>query len=85
MTTPDPVSSMDPRPCWVRISRRIDASPGRVHRAWSDPEEMASWFPRQVEGSIGHRQERAVPLVGELHRDHGLEAVVGRPRPAEPE
>ena len=25
---------------------------GRVHRAWSDPEELASWFPRQVEGSL---------------------------------
>jgi uncharacterized protein YndB with AHSA1/START domain len=30
----------------------LDAPPERVHRAWSVPEELASWFPREVEGSL---------------------------------
>lgn len=37
---------------WIEIERRLDAPRERVHRAWSDPEELASWFPRQVEGSL---------------------------------
>ncbi len=68
ITTPRPVLT-DPRSCWVRVSRRIDASPARVHRAWTDPEELASWFPRQVEGSlsVGTRSiltwhDRRVPI-----------------------
>ena len=54
---------------WVQVTRRIDASPSRVHRAWSDPEELAGWFPRQVEGSltVGTRSiltwhDRRVPI-----------------------
>lgn len=68
ITTPRS-APMDPRSCWVRVSRRIDASPARVHRAWTDPEELASWFPRQVEGSltVGTRSmltwhDRRVPI-----------------------
>jgi uncharacterized protein YndB with AHSA1/START domain len=52
MSSPEARLDMDPRPCWVRVTRRIDASPARVHRFWSDPEDLASWFPRQVEGSL---------------------------------
>lgn len=37
---------------WIRLERRLDAPRERVHRAWSDPDEMAGWFPRQVEGSL---------------------------------
>jgi uncharacterized protein YndB with AHSA1/START domain len=37
---------------WVRAQRLLDAPPERVHRAWSDPEEVASWFCRVVEGSL---------------------------------
>ena len=37
---------------WIRIERRLDAPRDRVHRAWSDPDELAGWFPRQVEGSL---------------------------------
>ena len=69
MSTTEPSHTMDPRPCWVRVSRRLDASPARVHRFWSDPEELASWFPRQVEGSltVGARSvltwhDRRVPI-----------------------
>ncbi|HJW21538.1 MAG TPA: SRPBCC domain-containing protein [Candidatus Limnocylindrales bacterium] len=37
---------------WVRMTRRLMAPPGRVYRAWSDPEELARWFPEQVEGGL---------------------------------
>lgn len=38
---------------WVRMQRRLDASAGRVFRAWSDPEELARWLPERIEGSLG--------------------------------
>jgi uncharacterized protein YndB with AHSA1/START domain len=37
---------------WVSMTRLLDAPPARVYRAWSDPEEFASWFPITVEGSL---------------------------------
>lgn len=37
---------------WVRMRRRLDASPDRVYRAWSDPETLPRWFPSRVEGSL---------------------------------
>lgn len=37
---------------WIRAQRLLDAPPDRVHRAWSDPEELASWYCRTVEGSL---------------------------------
>ncbi len=37
---------------WIRMSRRLIASPERVYRAWSDPETLPRWFPDQVEGSL---------------------------------
>jgi uncharacterized protein YndB with AHSA1/START domain len=37
---------------WVRMRRRLNASPQRVFRAWADPEELARWFPEQVEGGL---------------------------------
>ncbi len=37
---------------WIRMERRLDAPRERVHRAWSDPDEMAGWFSRHVEGSL---------------------------------
>ena len=37
---------------YVRITKLLEAPPARVHRAWSDPEEIATWFPRVVEGSL---------------------------------
>lgn len=52
MTVRKPDQPMDPRRAWVYVERRLDASPARVHRFWSDPDEMSSWFPRQVEGSL---------------------------------
>jgi uncharacterized protein YndB with AHSA1/START domain len=47
----DPERS-DGGPAWVRAERFLDASPDRAHRAWSDPEELASWFCRSVVGSL---------------------------------
>ncbi len=37
---------------WVRMRRRLDSSPERVFRAWSDPEELARWFPQRIEGGL---------------------------------
>jgi len=37
---------------WIRAQRFLDAPPERVHRAWSDPEELAAWLCRAVEGSL---------------------------------
>lgn len=37
---------------WVRMRRRFDAPPERVYRVWSDPEELARWFPDRVEGGL---------------------------------
>ena len=37
---------------WIRMERVLDASPARVHRAFSDPGALAEWFPVQVEGSL---------------------------------
>ena len=36
----------------VRLQRRLDAPPYRVHRAWSAPEALAEWFPESVDGSL---------------------------------
>jgi uncharacterized protein YndB with AHSA1/START domain len=36
----------------ILMTRRLMAPPGRVYRAWSDPEELARWFPLQVEGGL---------------------------------
>jgi uncharacterized protein YndB with AHSA1/START domain len=37
---------------WVRIDRHLIASPERVYRAWSDPDELMRWFPIRVDGSL---------------------------------
>jgi uncharacterized protein YndB with AHSA1/START domain len=37
---------------WVRVVRLLEASPERVHRAWSDPVELARWLCREIEGSL---------------------------------
>ncbi len=37
---------------WVTIERCLEASPSRVYRGWSDPDEMARWFSIKVEGSL---------------------------------
>lgn len=49
MNTPESAAGGE---AWVRAERFLDASPDRAHRAWSDPEELASWFPRSVVGSL---------------------------------
>ena len=36
----------------IRMERLLQAPPDRVHRAWADPEELATWFPESVEGSL---------------------------------
>jgi uncharacterized protein YndB with AHSA1/START domain len=37
---------------WVRMRRRLNAPPERVLRAWSNPEELARWFPERIEGGL---------------------------------
>lgn len=39
-------------PRTVRMVQRLNAPPERVSRAWSDPEELARWFPERVEGGL---------------------------------
>jgi uncharacterized protein YndB with AHSA1/START domain len=36
----------------VRMVRRLNAPPERVSRVWSDPEELARWFPDRVDGGL---------------------------------
>jgi uncharacterized protein YndB with AHSA1/START domain len=36
----------------VRLVQRFEAPPDRVFSAWSDPEELARWLPRRVEGGL---------------------------------
>jgi len=36
----------------IRMVRRLNAPPDRVYRAWADPEELARWFPVQIEGGL---------------------------------
>lgn len=36
----------------IRLTRRLDAPPERVSRAWADPEELARWLPNRVEGAL---------------------------------
>ena len=36
----------------VAIERRFSASPERVQRCWTDPEELVRWFPNRVDGSL---------------------------------
>lgn len=65
---------------WVRMYRRLSASPQRVFRAWSDPEELARWFPERVEGglAVGSRsilvwsERRVWWEVDEAHPDRRL-------------
>ncbi len=47
----------------IRLTRRLDAPPERVSRAWADPEELARWLPDRVEGAlaVGTRTELAWP------------------------
>jgi uncharacterized protein YndB with AHSA1/START domain len=37
---------------WVRMERRFSASPERVLRCLTDPEEIVRWFPERIEGSL---------------------------------
>jgi uncharacterized protein YndB with AHSA1/START domain len=43
---------MNPPTRTLRMRRRLVASPERVYRAWSDPEELARWLPERIEGGL---------------------------------
>ena len=48
---PPPPAEPEPQR-WVRMRRRLEAPPDRVYRTWADPEELARWFPEQVDGGL---------------------------------
>ena len=54
---------LEPGVRWVHMHRDLEAPPARAYRAWADPEELARWFPRQVEGglAVGARTTLAWP------------------------
>ena len=56
-------TALEPGVRWVQMHRDLEAPPARVYRAWADPEELARWFPRQVEGglAVGARTTLAWP------------------------
>ena len=51
-TSPAAPGDADPGVRSVRLRRVLDASTERTFRAWSDPDELARWFPYRVEGSL---------------------------------
>jgi uncharacterized protein YndB with AHSA1/START domain len=66
----------------VRLSRRFDASPLHVFRAWTDPREVAEWYgphgwhaPLErihIDGEVGGRWELTM-----VRRSDGFEFPVG--------
>jgi hypothetical protein len=50
---------------WVRMHRRLDASPERVYRTWADPAELARWLPERIEGGLAVGSRCVLVLSGE--------------------
>jgi uncharacterized protein YndB with AHSA1/START domain len=48
----------------IRMERRLQASPDRVSRAWTDAEELARWLPLRVEGALAEGA-RTVLVLGD--------------------
>ena len=44
--------TLEPPQRSITAQRRLDAPPYRVYRAWSAPDELITWFPDAVEGSL---------------------------------
>ena len=66
----------------VRLSRRFDAPPAEVFRAWTDPREVAAWYGPDgwhapferihIDGEVGGRWE-----VTMVRRSDGFEFPIG--------
>jgi uncharacterized protein YndB with AHSA1/START domain len=79
MSDPTPVAATDQE---VVITRLFDAPPERVFRAWTDPDEVATWYgpehfdtPRDrihIELRVGGRYELTM-----VQRDSGAEFAIG--------
>lgn len=48
----------------IRLERRLQASPDRVSRAWTDAEELARWLPLRVEGTLAEGVRTVLVLGG---------------------
>ena len=48
----------------IRMERRLQASPDRVSRAWTDAEELARWLPLRVEGTLAEGARTVLVLGG---------------------
>jgi uncharacterized protein YndB with AHSA1/START domain len=60
---PEPQPADEPQR-WIRMERRLQASPQRVSRAWADAEELARWLPLRVEGALAEGARTVLVLGG---------------------
>ncbi len=37
---------------WVRLERMLEASPARIYRSWTSPDDMTTWFAPEISGAL---------------------------------
>ncbi len=48
----------------IHMERRLQASPDRVSRAWTDADELARWLPLRIEGTLAEGARTVLVLGG---------------------